>query len=142
MYHDTFHILLVKKLALNTGKQSVGGLPGTVWFQTDMISAINRGRKASINKKQIKKHPITPWTLNKKLSSNQDVNSTISMQMFTLFIHCRKYLRDAERKFYTLQSFKTTLDAVEAQTNAMKLVTDPEARLKYLMTGRNMTLTV
>lgn len=57
----------------------------------------------------------------------------------TLFFHCilfssRKYLRDAERKYYTLQSFKFTLDAIEQQTNVMKMVTDSETRLKYLMT--------
>ena len=51
-----------------------------------------------------------------------------------LFFSFRKYLRDAERKYYTLQSFKFTLDAIEQQTNVMKVVTDSETRLKYLMT--------
>ena len=49
-------------------------------------------------------------------------------------VHFRKYLRDAEKKYYSLMSFRYTLDAVEQQTNVMKVVTDSETRLKYLMT--------
>ena len=49
-------------------------------------------------------------------------------------VYFRKYLRDAEKKYYSLMSFRYTLDAVEQQTNVMKVVTDSETRLKYLMT--------
>lgn len=65
-----------------------------------------------------------------RISAKHPLNLLIFQQYFI----ARKYLRDAERKYYTLQSFKGTLEAVEQQTNMMKLVTDSEARLKYLMT--------
>ncbi|XP_053384100.1 calcineurin-binding protein cabin-1-like isoform X2 [Mercenaria mercenaria] len=45
----------------------------------------------------------------------------------------KKYLRDAEKKYYALTSHRYTLDAVEQQIEDMKAITDTEVRQKFLM---------
>ena len=45
----------------------------------------------------------------------------------------RKYLRDAEKKFYALTSHRYTLDAAEERINDMKSITDIEQRHKFLL---------
>ena len=46
----------------------------------------------------------------------------------------RKYLRDAEKRFYALLSHQYTLDIVELQISDMKTETDSDSRLQFLQT--------
>lgn len=46
----------------------------------------------------------------------------------------RKYLRDADKRYYALLSHQYTLDVVEAQISDMKTETDPEKRQHFLKT--------
>jgi len=44
----------------------------------------------------------------------------------------RKYLRDAEKRYYALTSHRYTLDAVEQRIEEMRMETDPDKRLAFL----------
>jgi hypothetical protein len=61
------------------------------------------------------------------------MNKYLPSDLIYLYFIYRKYLRDAEKKYYALTSHRYTLDAVEQQIEDMKMVTDMEVRQKFLM---------
>lgn len=72
---------------------------------------------------------FTDWFLNFTLYFNLmlDISSC-------QFLCRRKYLRDAEKRYYALLSHQRTLDVVELQISDMKTETDSEKRLQFLQT--------